>query len=396
MTGEGRAEPRERLTGIDVLRGLVMVLMALDHARDFVSDFTINPTDLTTTTPALFFTRWITHFCAPVFVFLAGTSAWLAGRRRTRAELSAFLVKRGLWLILLEFTVIHLAWMHSFDSVMWFLQVIVAIGVAMIALAALVHLPVRGIVAVGLVVVCGHNLLDPVEPADLGPLSGLWILLHEGGLLPFLPGSVLNVVYPLLPWVGVLALGYGFGSLTALERSERRRRIRALGTATLLAFVVLRATNLYGDSDPWVVGDRPLGTALSFLNCQKYPPSLLFLAMTLGPALLFLSTVDREPGRAERVLATFGRVPLFYYVAHVVVLHTAARVYFLVREGVAFRSLQDGLELLFAGQPLPPWFDTPLWVVHLFWLGSVVLLYPACAWYAAKKRRGRAWFWSYL
>lgn len=390
---------RGRLDGIDLLRGLVMVLMALDHARDYIGDFSEDPTNLATTTPALFFTRWVTHFCAPVFVFLAGTSAFLYGAKHTRGELSRFLWTRGLWLIALEFTVIHWVWMQALDSRFYFVQVIGAIGAAMVVLAGLVYLPTRVVAAVGLVIVAGHNLLDPIEPEDFGRWAPFWNVVHQQGFVSLGWGNrLLMTVYPLLPWIGVMTVGYAFGSWMQLERGARRRRVAVTGAVLCALFLVLRGTNLYGDPDPWATQESGTLTLLAFLDCEKYPPSLLYLAMTLGPSLLFLAAVDRERagGTAGRWLVTFGRVPLFYYVAHLFLLHSASRLLHLALYGEPFRAIEDGLTRMFTGQPLPEWYGQPLWAVYLSWALAVLVLYPACRWYGGVKRRGTSRWWSYL
>ncbi len=389
-------ERGERLYAIDWLRGIVMVLMALDHVRDYFGDIRLNPVDLATTTPELFFTRWITHFCAPVFVFLAGTSAWLyASRGRSRQELSRFLWTRGLWLIALEFTVVYLAWTSSFELRILFLQVIAAIGLAMVALAGLVFLSYRAIAVVGLALVLGHNLLDPLTPTDFGSLGWMWRILHEGSMgdFVFVPvGSVsIMVIYPILPWIGVMALGYAFGPLTRAERPERRATCLRLGLGLTLAFVLLRWTNLYGDPTPWVRQDSAAMTLVAFLNCQKYPPSLLYLLMTLGPSIALLAVLDREPRALGRALVVVGRVPLFYYVVHLVLIQLSSRVFYKLRYGEDYSTIVEAF-----GGNFPDWYGHPLWVVYLAWILIVLALYPLCRWYMGVKRRGRSPMWSYL
>ena len=389
-------ERGERLYAIDWLRGLVMVLMALDHVRDYFGDIRLNPVDLATTTPELFFTRWITHFCAPVFVFLAGTSAWLyASRGRSRRELSRFLWTRGLWLIALEFTVVYLAWTSSFELRILFLQVIAAIGLAMVALAGLVFLSYRAIAVVGLALVLGHNLLDPLTPTDFGSLGWMWRILHEGSMgdFVFVPvGSVsIMVIYPILPWIGVMALGYAFGPLTRGERPERRATFLRLGLALTLAFVLLRWTNLYGDSTSWVQQDSAAMTLVAFLNCQKYPPSLLYLLMTLGPSIALLAVLDREPRAPGRVFVVFGRVPLFYYVVHLYLIQLSSRALYKLCYGEDYSTIVEAF-----GGNFPDWYGHPLWVFYLAWILIVLALYPLCRWYMGVKRRGRSPMWSYL
>src|SRR5262245_53775242 len=392
MSDTPAPEPtRPRVEAVDLLRGVVMVVMALDHARDFLSDARFNPLDLTRTDAALFLTRWVTHFCAPVFVFLAGTGAFLYGSRgKTKRQLAWFLLTRGLWLLALEFTLVQFGWSFNFDYHLWVGQVIWAIGWSMVALAALVFLPAWVIAAAGVVLVAGHNLLDAVPPDRLGPFGWVATVLWSGGPVPLAPDVYLLVVYPVLPWLGVLWAGYGCGAIWLLPRPQRRRVWAALGLGLTLLFVVLRAVNGYGDPHPWTAQPTGLFTLLSFLNCEKYPPSLLFLLMTLGPALLVLAWWDRPPGPLGRVFVTFGRVPLFYYLLHVPLIHLAAIGLAYARYGEAgflFRHVMLA--------PLPEGYGYGLPVVYLVWLGVVVSLYPACRWFAGVKGRRNGWL-SYL
>jgi uncharacterized membrane protein len=386
-----------RLSGVDWLRGLVMVLMALDHARDYFADLRVDPVDIDSTTPALFFTRWVTHFCAPVFVLLAGAGAFLYGARgRRRGQLAWFLLTRGLWLLVLEATVVKFAWTMDLGLPVWFVQVIAAIGTGMLVLAACVWLPLPVIAAIGLLIVAGHNALDELRPSDFGRAAPLWTLLHEGslggGMVTLLPArAYLFVIYPLLPWTGVLLLGYAFGPLLRREAASRRRLLLFLGAAMTLAFVVVRVLGGHGNATPYAPQPTAVMSLLSFLNCQKYPPSLAYLLMTLGPALLLLAWADREPGRVGRALITFGRVPLFYYVAHLLLLHAGTRALHLLLYGEDVSPMAD----LFSGG-LPDSYGHPLWWAWVAWVVCVLALYPACAWYARVKQRGRSPLWSYL
>lgn len=380
MTSGTLASDPTRIESIDLLRGLVMALMALDHTRDFFGGSGVNPRDVAE--PALFLTRWITHFCAPTFIFLSGLSAYLYARGRTAAELSRFLFVRGLWLILVEFTIVRLGW--TFDlgffhegtaGVIW------AIGASMVVLSALVYLPRWAIAAVALAMIAGHNLLDGVSAEDLGAASPAWHVLHQPGVVHLGNRVSVYVLYPLVPWIGVMAAGYLLGPVMQLEESARRRLLLGLGAALTIGFVLLRATNLYGDPAPWTVQETGLSTVLSFLNCEKYPPSLLYLMMTLGPALMLLASFDHTHGALARWLVTFGQVPFFYYVVHLYLIHALAVATGMAMTGVLTSNPKIGLSL--AG-------------VYLVWLLVLVLLYPICRWFAGLKQRRTEWWWSYL
>lgn len=388
---QDRSRPASaRLEGVDVLRGVVMVLMALDHVRAFLGE-PVDPENVTATPPALFLTRWVTHFCAPVFVFLAGTGAYLRGTRATtRRALAWYLLTRGLWLVVLELTLVHWAWSFSFDYRFAVCQVIWAIGFSMVALSGLVFFPAWAVGLLGMTILVGHNLFDGVRGTDLGPVGWLWDVLHTRRGFEPLPGRHFFVVYPLLPWFGVLAAGYGFGALLGGLEFRRRIGLLVLGAVMTLTFVVLRLVNGYGDSHPWSVQSDGLRTVLSFLNCQKYPPSLQFVLMILGPAIMFLAFADRLPRWAARPLATFGRVPLFYYLLHFVLIHTLAVVLALVQFGRA--------DWLFGGQPpeAPAGSEYSLPWIYLIWAGVVIVLWPACRWFAGVKRRHPDGWLSYL
>lgn len=372
-----------RIVSIDLLRGAVMVLMALDHARDFFGAGALNPRDVTE--PALFLTRWVTHFCAPIFIFLAGTSAFLYGAQgHSRSELSRFLLTRGLWMIVLEWTIVRFRWTFSIVPSRLVAQVIFAIGVSMIVLAALVHLPRWLVATISLAMIAGHHLLDGIKAEQLGAAAPLWHLLHQPGTIELMSGFKLFVLYPLIPWIGVMAAGYALGSVFRLDGATRTRSLLALGTAITAGFVILRVTNLYGDPAPWIASDSLSATALSFVNVEKYPPSLLYLAMTLGPALLLLAVFENARGRLADWVTTFGKVPLFYNVVHLIALHALA---------VLYAWWLAGFEPLLGK---PGGYGLGLPGIYAVWLAVVVALYPVCRWFAAFKRRGRGWWWSYL
>lgn len=378
-----------------------MVVMALDHVRDFIhrAAMTSSPTDLTTTTPGLFFTRWVTHFCAPVFMLTAGLGAWFWWQQgRTRGQLSTFLLTRGLWLMLLELTVMRLG--YNFDISQQYpvlLLVLWVLGACMVGMAALVWLPVPLLAAVSVAAIALHNGLDGIDPARFGAAAGLWNLFHQPGGFR-LGGAVLIVGYPLVPWIAVMALGFSFGRVFQMEPVARRRYLVMAGVGSIVAFLIVRGLNVYGDPVPWSVQHSATFTALSFLNVTKYPPSLSFLLMTLGPAFLALAWVDRLALKPTNPLAVLGRVPLFYFVTHFYAAHAAAAVLALFTYGSA------ALGFIFHPVPsmggpkelYPPGFGYDLWVAYAVWAVIVIGLYPACRWFASLKARRRDWWLSYL
>lgn len=392
---------RTRLEAIDVLRGLIMVIMALDHVRDFLHHdvLVFDPTDLRQTSGALFFTRWVTHFCAPVFFFLAGTGAFLGFRRgKTKGELARYLVTRGLWLILLEVTVGRcLGWAFNFKYDMTALLVLWALGWSMVFLAGLIYLPRWAIILFAVGMIGGHNLLDPIAPSWFGDSAWLWKILHAPGLLNPFPGMMLVAGYTLIPWVGVMAAGYAFGAIYTLDRAERRKLIIWLGAVLTGAFVLLRAINVYGNPFPWSKQETPFFTFLSFLNCTKYPPSLLYLLMTLGPALVLLGLLDRGLPTFVKPVVVFGRVPLFYYLLHVPLIHLVAICLSHLRYGRIPSGLLEGPPgIADLGKSYPADYGYGLLGVYAVWAFVVLALYPLCRWFAdLKQRRNDVWL-SYL
>jgi uncharacterized membrane protein len=394
-----------RIVSVDQLRGLVMILMALDHTRDYFSGLPFSPEDLSKTFGALFFTRVITHICAPVFFLLAGAGAYLSvARGKSLPQVSYFFWTRGLWLIFLELTVLRFAWDFTFPSVP-FVQVIWALGWSMVAMALIVRLPVRWIAGLGVAIIVFHNLLDPITPAALGRLSGLWTVLHTPGLVSITPQMKFFVGYPLIPWIGVMAAGYAMGVL--LQRHDRRKWTLGLGVALTLAFFVLRTLNLYGNGDagissfvsssvgPWKLQPSLTLTIIAFFNTLKYPPSLDYLLMTLGPALIVLACLDgvtAERGLGQ-ILLVFGRVPLFYYVVHIFLIHALA-----IFVGLLFRQPVSWLwHGSFVLQDSPVGYGHGLPFVYLMWFIALLILYLPCKSYMAFKNRHRDWVWlSYL
>jgi uncharacterized membrane protein len=387
---EAAAVKRVRLESVDMVRGAIMILMALDHTRDFVGITLFNPTNLARTTAALFFTRWITHFCAPVFFLLTGTGAFLSLRRKSKREVSQFLFTRGLWLIFLELVVVHAFGLQfNFDFHVTLLYILWALGWAMIVLAALVYLPPPLVAAIGIVTIATHNLFDGVQSS-----SPVWILLHAQNFI--LNGShVVFVAYPLIPWVGVTAAGFGLGQIYNWTSSERKTLLWRMGIGLTAAFLVLRAVNIYGDPNRWVTQPAALFTVLSFLNTTKQPPSLLFLLMTLGPAMLFLWAVDGATPRLLQPALTFGKVPLFYYLLHLALIHLLAVVVCYARYG-AIHWMFESPDLDHFPFTQPPGWGFSLPIVYVAWAFVVIALYPLCRWFAALKQRRRDAWLSYF
>jgi uncharacterized membrane protein len=368
-----------------------MILMALDHTRDFFGSPAQNPTNLATASAGLFLTRWVTHFCAPVFFLLTGTGAYLSLRRRSPSELSRFLLTRGLWLIFLELVVVRcLAYQFNADYRVTMLVVLWALGWAMILLAALVHLPRRVAAVIGLLLIAGHNLFDAVRSAN-----PVWAILHSPGFVVNTPEHVVFVAYPLIPWVGVTAVGYALGQVYSWDAARRRAFLIRLGVGSSLAFLVIRAVNLYGEPGRWTPQKSALFTVLSFLNTTKYPPSLLFLLMTLGPALILLSAVDGRTPRLLRPALVIGKVPLFYFVLHFALIHLLAVGSCFLRYGSAHWMFESP-DLVHYPYTAPPGWGYSLPVVYFVWAVVVVAMYPLCRWFGElKQRRTDAWL-SYV
>jgi uncharacterized membrane protein len=386
----------ERLDSVDLVRGVVMILMALDHVRDFVSDrLYLDPTDPETSTPAIFLTRWVTHFCAPTFMFLAGTGAFLSGTRgKSTPELSWFLLTRGLWLAFLEVTVNRMLWMFNYDLQHHGAGVFWAIGWSMVVLSVLVYLPPPVVTLSGVAMIALHNLLDGVTADQVGLPEWLWLILHRPGEAAVVDDITFGTGYCLVPWMGVMAAGYGFGTLLLLDRDVRRRRFCQIGGALVLGFIVLRAVNVYGDPRPWTEQSTLLWTFLSFLNCTKYPPSLLFLMMTLGPAILALALFDRPLGRFARPIIVFGRVPLFFYLLHILLIHGGAVLCDYLRFGWSPLATAGPWEV--RPEAVPATYGFNLATVYLLWIGVVLILYLPCRWFAEVKRRRRDVWLSYF
>lgn len=381
-----------RIASIDILRGLVMVIMALDHVRQYMGHTPFTPEDPSSTTLAWFFTRWATHFCAPVFVLLAGTSAFMYRHFSgcTAKKLSRFLLTRGLWIVLSEIFILNLV-VQGLPYHFLILQVLWAIGWSMVFLSALVYLPRFWILAIGLTMIFGHNLFDGVPPESFGGLSWLWNVLHVKQALLLWGEFPLLIAYPLIPWIGVMAMGYVLGSLFVLSEINRNKSLIIIGLSCIVLFVGLRWTNLYGDMQSWQVQDRgAVFTLLSFLNTTKYPPSLLFLLMTIGPSLLLMPWMERWPDKIAGFFKVFGKVPFFYYMAHFVIIHLIAATWSLVNFG------RTGW---WFGPPsqYPESFQPNLWWIYGVWLFVVIALYPVCQRYVRFKGKNKSRWWvSYI
>jgi len=369
---------KKRIESIDVMRGIVMVVMALDHCRDFLTHLNYDPTDLSKASSILFLTRFVTHYCAATFVFLAGTSAYLSiSRGKTKNEAAKFLLSRGLWLVFLELTIIRFGWIMDLDYHFIFLQVIWAIGISMIVLAALIYLPLSAIAAVGFILIFGHDLFDNISTATFSLASkDIWDILHVGGMVSF--GNI-NVLffYPLIPWIGVMALGYCFGTLFKMDDPKRRKLLVTFGIGAIALFIAIRSFNFYGDPSNWTNQYSWYRDVLSFIDVSKYPPSLDYLLITLGPVMLMLAALENVHNRITSIFLVYGRVPLFYYILHLYLARLLCFLTFVVmgkKHGYSF----------------------PLDTVYIIWLLVVFILYFPCRWFMKYKQTHKQWWLSYL
>ena len=384
----------KRIESLDLLKGLVMIVMALDHVRDYFhyDAFFFDPTDPENTNITLFFTRWITHYCAPAFSFLAGISAYLIGRKKTKAEVSSFLLKRGIWLVFIELTVVNFAWCFDihFDTIS--LVVIWSLGISMIFLAALIHLPLKYILIFSIVLIFGHNALD-----FLAVEKGIfWSIIHEFGSFTLENDKIVFVGYPIIPWIGIMSLGYYFGSFynTTIEPSARQNTFKMIGTSAILGFILIRLINGYGNLHYWESYDTILKTVFSFLNPAKYPPSLTYILMTLGPIFLILAFTEHVKGKIVTFISVFGKVPFFYYIVHLYIIHTLALLFawvtdfgwqkMIIKGWVTESAELDG-------------FGTNLMYVYLIWIAVILMLYPMCKKFSIYKLNHKEKKWlSYL
>ncbi|MBS1509233.1 MAG: DUF1624 domain-containing protein [Bacteroidetes bacterium] len=391
---------KSRIASIDLLRGAVMIIMALDHTRDFFHNqaLTGDPLDVNTTTPFLYFTRWITHLCAPTFVFLSGVSAWLQSQRKTKAALSQFLITRGLWLVFMELFIVTLGITGDIHYGFFVLQTIWSIGISMVFLGLVIWLPFSAVLAIGLIIVLGHNSLDFAEAARKGDVNLFWHFIHVPTVfpLPYWSNHMVGVFYPFLPWTGLMIVGYCFGRIfTAYDEAKRNRLVLFTGIGALLVFIILRAINMYGDPFHWSQQKDSLYTFLSFMNVTKYPPSLLYMCATLGITITFMALVKNTSSKLAKIIIVYGRVPFFYYILHFYLLHIINICCYISRG----HTLAEGMK----GVPgLPFKFAVPgegysLWVVYGIWAAVVIALYPLCKWYDNYKTNHREkWWLSYL
>jgi uncharacterized membrane protein len=384
LSSEQRLQASYRIGSIDILRGMVMVIMALDHVRDFFHHDALighDPLGLSNTWPALFATRWITHYCAPVFVFLSGTSVFLYSQRdKTKKQVAFFLFTRGVWLMLAEIFIINTLWEFNIGNFL-LLQVIWAIGLSMVILSVLQFLPYNILLATGLLIVVGHNLLDGIRVEHPLVASVGWSVVHVLHPYQLTPHFILFVAYPFLPWLGLMILGYCLGKLygRGTDASRRRKFLFVAGTGAVCLFIIIRFINFYGDLRKWSVQRTTLLTIFDFIKTTKYPPSLLFMLMTIGPALIMLSFIENVSNRFTRFIMVFGKVPFFYYILHVFVIHSTAWIFAFVS------GSGSGNVDFMATREVAADAGYPLWVVYVIWISVVLVLYFPCKWYGNYK-----------
>lgn len=386
---------RKRINSIDILRGLVIILMAIDHIRDMWALEAFTPEDMSQTSVGYFFTRWITHFCAPVFVFLAGTSIYLYLQKvKDKKVVSLFLLKRGIWLIIVEVIIINWAWSWKLFFTNWgfFLQVIWAIGISMIAMALLIRLSNKMLLFLSIAIIAGHNLLNFISPDMLGSFDWFWKIFHDAGWIGLVSDNSFGIfiVYPALPWIGVMAAGFVFGQVMTWDVKRRIKFLWQLGLGCILLFIALRYSNVYGDTGVWQTQKDGLFTFMDFLNTQKYPPSLLFLLMTLGPSFLLLIVFEKWGNKLFDALRIFGRVPFFFYILHFPVIHFSSMLFYRITEGEWFDLANTG------PNNWPEYYQPSLLRLYTVWIVIVVFFYFLCRWYNNYKSRKNYWWLKYI
>lgn len=410
QTSTKNTQLKQRIYSIDMLRGLAIIFMALDHIRDYWSPAPFQPEDLSQASPELFLTRWITHFCAPIFVLLTGVSAYLYGQKTSKKALTHFLITRGIWLIAVELLINNPAWRFDFSNVL-FVQVIWALGWSMIALAGVIWLNRYGVIVLTAVVLLGHNALDSLKPEVFGSMGWLWQILHVRSFLPFsfLPTEKVYgfyIAYPLIPWLGVAMLGYLIGPVFLQSNKQRSSFLLSSGVLLIGLFLVLRLTGLYGDPSTWqVIEGQPIRSLLEILNTAKYPPSLQYLCMTIGPSLLLLVLLEKCTSEStatlgmttakgtkltgwQNILLVFGRVPMFFYLIHVPIINAASHVW-------TWWQFGEARNMMF-GRGLPEGYEPSLLRAYLVWITLCTLLYFACKWFGQVKKQYDWWWLKYL
>lgn len=389
---------RQRINSIDIVRGIVMVIMALDHSRDFfhIGGFATDPTNMTSTTPVLFFTRWITHYCAPTFVFLSGTAIFLSLQKKNKKDLSMFLLSRGIWLIVLELIIVRFAILFNFYYDVILFQVIWVIGASMVCMAALIHFDYKALLTIGLIIVFGHNIFDAfrLQPGD--SFFGVWTILRQSGFIILTDNNTLFVMYPLLPWLGIMILGFCLGRLYSgqYKKDERTKLLLMIGLSVIALFLILRTINLYGDPAPWSLQKNAMFTFMSFLNTTKYPVSLMYTLMTLGPLMVILALMEKMNSDFLKPLHVFGRVPMFYYILHFLLIHSISILLFMNKTGKSLNQIDFHFNKSFGGITTEGGYS--LGITYLLWVAVVFLLYPFCVWYNRYKSTHKDWWLSYI
>ena len=386
----------KRENSIDIVRGIVMIIMALDHVRDLmhVNALTQSPTDLATTTPILFFTRWITHLCAPIFVFLAGTSVYLSLKRKNNfTETKQHLIKRGFWLLLLEFTLVNFGLFFDIGFHTLLFEVIAAIGFGFIIMGLLLKIPAKQLGMLGLIIIFCHNIFPLIPFAEGSLLKAIVSPFFSPTVIPFFAGKVFFIAYPPIPWLGIMLVGFAFGQFFMKEQSERKKLFVKIGFSALSLFAIIRFINIYGDPALWSVQKNAVFTFLSFMNVTKYPPSLLFCLVTLGILFLLLAFADQFHNRIKKVTTVYGRVPLFYFVVHFYVIHIIT-LFMLLLQGFNWSQFEFATGTF--GRPKNLESGLPLWAIYLIWLCVVSILYQPCVWFGEYKTRKSHWWLRYI
>jgi uncharacterized membrane protein len=386
----------KRENSIDIVRGIVMIIMALDHVRDLmhVNALTQSPTDLATTTPILFFTRWITHLCAPIFVFLAGTSVYLSLKRKNNfTETKQHLIKRGFWLLLLEFTVVNFGLFFDIGFHTLLFEVIATIGFGFIIMGLLLKIPAKQLGILGLIIIFSHNLFPLIPFAEGSVLKNVLAPFFSLTAIPLFVEKVFVVAYPPIPWLGIMLVGFATGLFFEKEKSERENLFIKIGLSALSLFAIIRFINIYGDPALWSVQKNEIFTFLSFMNVTKYPPSLLFCLLTLGILFLLVAFADQFHNGIKKVTSVYGRVPLFYFVVHFYLIHILTILMLLLQ---GFNWSQSEFATGTFGRPKNLESGLPLWAIYLVWMSVVIILYKPCVWFGEYKVRNTHWWLRYI